>query len=249
MLFRSKFTSNEEKRLVTGPLMIPDSMIFRRDEKFGEYYVTYTAETIKKIAEKFMQNQYIANVNTEHKTPIDQVFMVESFITDGDRGISAPKGFEDCPEGTWFGTYKVNNEDVWSQVKDGTFKGFSVEGAFAHRKLQNVEQSDIEKIHLHIDPYVKSLADFFSMDQIKTDTVHLEKNNFKVEIGNKEYFIEFKNEYRGHGLREQAIYFEKLLISGKKDGELLPISETISIMETMDEIRNQIGLKYPSLED
>ena len=61
--------------------------------------------------------------------------------------------------------------------------------------------------------------------------------------------MEFKNEYRGHGLREQAIYFEKLLISGKKDSDLLPISETISIMETMDEIRNQIGLKYPALEN
>jgi predicted dehydrogenase len=57
--------------------------------------------------------------------------------------------------------------------------------------------------------------------------------------------IEFKNEYRGHGLREQAIYFEKMLITGKKDSELLPISETISIMETLDEIRSQIGLKYP----
>ncbi|MFM1758690.1 MAG: hypothetical protein RL193_1267 [Actinomycetota bacterium] len=61
--------------------------------------------------------------------------------------------------------------------------------------------------------------------------------------------VEFKNEYRGHGLREQAIYFEKLLISGKKDSELLSISETISIMETMDEMRNQIGLKYPALEN
>jgi predicted dehydrogenase len=57
--------------------------------------------------------------------------------------------------------------------------------------------------------------------------------------------IEFKNEYRGHGLREQAIYFEKMLITGKKDSELLPISETVSIMETLDEIRSQIGLKYP----
>ena len=57
--------------------------------------------------------------------------------------------------------------------------------------------------------------------------------------------VEFKNEYRGHGLREQAIYFEKMLISGKKDSELLPIAESVSIMETMDEIRNQIGLKYP----
>jgi hypothetical protein len=61
--------------------------------------------------------------------------------------------------------------------------------------------------------------------------------------------IEFKNEYRGHGLREQAIYFEKMLITGKKDSELLPIAETISIMETIDEIRNQIGLKYPALEN
>lgn len=57
--------------------------------------------------------------------------------------------------------------------------------------------------------------------------------------------IEFKNEYRGHGLREQAIYFEKMLITGKKDSDLLPIAETVSIMETMDEIRAQIGLKYP----
>lgn len=61
--------------------------------------------------------------------------------------------------------------------------------------------------------------------------------------------VEFKNEYRGHGLREQAIYFEKMLITGKKDSELLPISETVSIMETLDEIRSQIGLKYPALED
>ena len=61
--------------------------------------------------------------------------------------------------------------------------------------------------------------------------------------------VEFKNEYRGHGLREQAIYFEKMLITGKKDSELLPIAETISIMETIDEIRNQIGLKYPALEN
>lgn len=57
--------------------------------------------------------------------------------------------------------------------------------------------------------------------------------------------VEFKNEYRGHGLREQAIYFEKMLITGKKESDLLPISETVSIMETLDEIRDQIGLKYP----
>ncbi|MFM2103011.1 MAG: hypothetical protein RL740_98 [Actinomycetota bacterium] len=56
---------------------------------------------------------------------------------------------------------------------------------------------------------------------------------------------EFPNAYRGHGLREQAIYFEKMLIGGKLESALLPIAETISIMETLDEIREQIGLRYP----
>jgi hypothetical protein len=36
-----------------------------------------------------------------------------------------------------------------------------------------------------------------------------------------------------------------MLISGKRESAILPINETISIMETMDEIRAQIGLRYP----
>jgi hypothetical protein len=112
--------------------MIPDQLIYRRDNSFGEYYVTYDAEMVKKIAEKFMRDQNSNNVNKEHKDPVDGVFMFETFLKDSSRGISAPKGFEDLPEGTWFGSYKVYNNDIWSQVKDGTFKGFSVEGEFLH---------------------------------------------------------------------------------------------------------------------
>ena len=51
--------------------------------------------------------------------------------------------------------------------------------------------------------------------------------------------------YQGHGLREQALYFEKLLRNGATESDLLPLSETLSIMETMDEIRKQIGVRYP----
>jgi hypothetical protein len=56
--------------------------------------------------------------------------MFESFIVDNQRGIKAPKGFEDVPEGSWFGSYKVENDLVWSMVKEGKFQGFSVEGMF-----------------------------------------------------------------------------------------------------------------------
>lgn len=80
--------------------------------------------------------------------------------------------------------------------------------------------------------------------RLELDTSFYRPTNMRLiyDDGNT---IEFKNEYRGNGLREQAIYFEKMLISGKKSSALLPVSETISIMETLDQIREQIGLKYP----
>lgn len=151
-----QFTADEEKRIVTGPLMIPDQLIYRRDNSFGEYYVTYDAEMVKKIAEKFMRNQNSNNVNKEHKTPVDGVFMFETFLKDSSRGISAPKGFEDLPEGTWFGSYKVYNDEVWNQVKDGTFKGFSVEGEFLHQAHESKFTKNVDVIAL-IDEIISVL--------------------------------------------------------------------------------------------
>ena len=42
------------------------------------------------------------------------------------------KGYEDLPDGTWFGSMYVENEDAWAEVKNGTFRGFSVEGDFSY---------------------------------------------------------------------------------------------------------------------
>jgi hypothetical protein len=57
--------------------------------------------------------------------------------------------------------------------------------------------------------------------------------------------VEFERNYQGHGLREQAIEFANLVASEKKESDLMTLSDTQSIMETMDEIRSQIGLTYP----
>jgi predicted dehydrogenase len=51
----------------------------------------------------------------------------------------------------------------------------------------------------------------------------------------------------GHeGLVYQAAHFADLLTAGATESPLLPLSETLSIMQTMDEIRRQIGLVYPN---
>jgi hypothetical protein len=75
--------------------------------------------------------------------------MFESFIVDSERGIQAMKGFEDAPQGSWFGSFKVENEEVWNKIKSGEFKGFSVEGIFNYKKEKqaiSVEEAMWSKI-------------------------------------------------------------------------------------------------------
>ena len=126
-------TLNEERRIVSGVLMLANTPIYRRDEQNGEYNVIFTPDTIEKIVNKFFKQSNQASVNGMHNADftIDGVYMFESFIIDKSRGIKAPEGFGDIPEGSWFGSFKVENQDIWdSYIKTGVFKGFSVEGMF-----------------------------------------------------------------------------------------------------------------------
>ena len=134
---------DEEQKIVSGPLMIADLPIYRRDEE-GEYYVMFTKDQIKKIVQRFFKKGYQAKVNIEHGKPAEGVYMFESYIIDRERGVNPPKGFEDVANGSWFGSFKVENEGLWQKVKDGTFKGFSVEGLFKYEKTGEVMTKEEE---------------------------------------------------------------------------------------------------------
>ncbi len=58
--------------------------------------------------------------------------------------------------------------------------------------------------------------------------------------------IEYPLDYTGHGLREQAIEMARVVRDGALESPLMPWSETIAVMKTMDEIRNLVGLVYPN---
>jgi predicted dehydrogenase len=57
---------------------------------------------------------------------------------------------------------------------------------------------------------------------------------------------EYPSDYKGHGLREQAAEFERVVRNGEKSSSILTPDESILIMESLDEVRRQIGLIYPS---
>ena len=133
--------ADEEKRLVRGVVMRADFPIFRRDKEMGEYYIIYKADTIRQMAEKYLVENRQNNVNLMHgaDSDVDGVQMVQFFIKDTSAGV-APANFEEIADGSLFGEFHVTNDEVWEQIKDGTYKGFSLEGIFDLCPEQNKDE-------------------------------------------------------------------------------------------------------------
>jgi hypothetical protein len=70
---------------------------------------------------------------------------MESFISDEKKGIPNPSPFESLPYGTWYVGYKIEDDQVWEDVKSGKFVGFSLEGQF-NLDPQESEDSIIQEI-------------------------------------------------------------------------------------------------------
>ncbi len=136
---------SEDRRIVSGALMVAGLPIYRRDDS-GEYYVSFTASAIQAIVYKFMKENRTKEVNEMHETDVDGVFLFESFIIDQSRGIKTPEGFDELPDGSWFGSFKVENDEVWAKVKDGTYTGFSVEGLFTEDMEKNIDERVLAEV-------------------------------------------------------------------------------------------------------
>ena len=132
---------NEDERIITGPLMIPEQLIYRNNKRFGEHYVKFSADTIRQISIKFAKKGYQKNVNLKHdaEMQVKNTTMFESFISDSKRGIKPMEAFADLPDGTWFGSFFVEDPKVWELIKKGEVKGFSVEGMFDYEVPESEE--------------------------------------------------------------------------------------------------------------
>jgi len=138
---------NEEKRIVLGPAMIPDQKIFRKDSLGNPYYVFFSAETIKMIAEKYMKNKYTDNNDQMHDgKAVKDVYVIESWIKEDESDKSTKYGYESTPVGTWFVSMKVKNEEIWKKVKDGKLNGFSVSGFFEEVSSFTKEEMFLYKV-------------------------------------------------------------------------------------------------------
>ena len=137
---------NEERRIVSGLLMVADKPIYRENEEYGSHYIVFDAPTIQQIAIKYAKKKYQSNVNEMHQTFLPNVTLFESFITDSERGIKPMAGYEDAPNGSWFGSMIVEDDATWAKVKAGEFKGFSVEGVFIYDVPEKTDEEKLEAL-------------------------------------------------------------------------------------------------------
>ena len=103
---------DNEKRLVVGPVLIPNKKIFRIDGEGNGYEVFFSPETIEKLAQGYLKKGYQAKTTVEHEDKVKGVTLVESWIKTSKLDKSNSYGLN-LPVGTWVGMMKIDNDEVW----------------------------------------------------------------------------------------------------------------------------------------
>lgn len=154
-----KFALEDEQMIVTGPVMIPEKRMLRIDEYGNEYYVYFSAETIKQAAYRWLQENMNHQFNLEHSKNTNKVDVIESWIVnDSHNDKAASLGFS-LPKGTWMMSCKVNDDELWQSIKEGEYNGFSVEGMFRYDDgTFNKVLSDDEKIIKEAEEFLASMS-------------------------------------------------------------------------------------------
>jgi len=158
---------DKEKRILMGALLIPNKPIYRRNGE-DEYYIYFSKDTVLKASQMYLMQGKQNNSTLEHQYQINGLSLVESWIVEDKVHDKSVKYGMDLPLGTWVGSVKVNNEQIWNEfVKTGKVKGFSIEGYFADKmerpkdqtikdELAKIEEEEAEYLLSEIRAIIKS---------------------------------------------------------------------------------------------
>ena len=155
---------DKEKKILMGALLIPNKPIYRNGGE-GEYYIFFSKDTIVKASQMFLQNGKQSNSTLEHNQALNGLTLVESWIVEDKVHDKSVKYGMDLPLGTWMGSVKVNNEDVWNEyVKTNKVKGFSIEGYFAD-KMETPKDKTLEDLMSEDDILLNKIKDILNAEE------------------------------------------------------------------------------------
>ena len=133
--------TNEEKREVVGIALVPDKKIYRNVDG-EEFNIYFTAQTIEKTNELFMKNLNLNKITSQHERDVEGVSVIESWIVEDSKQDKSNIYNLNAPVGSWIVKMKVYNDSEWVRVKNGEYKGFSIEGKYKEAEIKASEQVD-----------------------------------------------------------------------------------------------------------
>lgn len=229
---------NEEKRIVFGVLMRANYNIYRYDKNLGEFYIRYSPETIKVMAEKMMLDNRHNSINIQHTdgSNVEGVNLIELFIKDTEKGIN-PKGFEEIEDGSLFAAYKVENPVIWNAIKKGVFNGFSLEGIFDITKLKTKQKMSLK---------TKIMNALFKFGEVQTDKGMLYwTGEDDLKVGDEVYFGDEKDAAAdGDYVTEDGKTIK--VVEGAVAEIIDPKAEVDSQTEEMEEETNEEVIDSPA---
>jgi hypothetical protein len=135
-------TLNEEKRIIVGLALTPNKLIYRRKGDY-EYNITFSKETVRKASELYLKRLKNNNTTLEHEELTSGVSVIESWIVQDPSMDKTALYNLNAKEGDWAVVMKVDNDQVWQDVKEGKYQGLSIEGIFSDKNKMDSELENI----------------------------------------------------------------------------------------------------------
>ena len=130
--------TNQEKKEVVGPIMIPNKEILRFSPERGYYNVRFTPEVIQEIMYNYAKKGLFNAFGIHHQYDTEDVVMLEVWMKESDNDKSKDYGY-DLPNGTVFVKAKIESDELFNDIKNGEINGFSIE-IIADIKPTNIEE-------------------------------------------------------------------------------------------------------------
>lgn len=167
----------EDKHIVMGAVLIPDMPIYRNQDG-EEFYIQFNRDTIETLAHNFLKEGRNYNFSYQHAMDVEGVSVIESWIVnDPEKDKSATYGI-DVPSGTWMMAAKVDNEDLWSKIKSGEAKGFSIEAIVNLDEIKLNKDNNMaeeKKVEMETVEITESFWD--KLKQIISDALGVQKED------------------------------------------------------------------------
>ena len=183
---------DDDKQIIIGPALIPDMKIYREDDKFGQYYVTFSKETIAKMVEKF--NKYGSNrkINIDHSNMMVDAFIIEDWLTEDLVYDKSRKYGIEVPVGTYMIMVKIEDKEFWqNEVKDNGKFGFSIEGMLGQQLVSLSKEASIDD--LTEEDLFQIFSELFIADSSNVDRVKYfeEDRRLVVKFNDGSYYTYF----------------------------------------------------------